>query len=443
MNGAVDGICVVSSNMSCVRDADPTTVVTTNVAWNNTECIYSCSVEAEAGTRTFWPSNNTTGLGCFDWSTMALCTGPAFSADGFSHNDIGGNGLYRTYGTVWDGSCAVALGDPGRIYTMDINGNSPCTSLDSGAAPLKIDLRRQRYDQKVGNATWDQVRVFDTDLTAGTNFTSFLVTISDAATGLAVASKEMVGTDGVLDLSGIDPVQHRSLTVRAISRSVDGGKAWADGHAPKVQLLWNADAAPLGFQTTSDIACPTGENPTLAVTSKAGNQTAQGVLPLAPPPSCTTTTTTTTIPTGTTTTLPTTSTTTSTTLPTSTTTSTTLASGTTTSTTLPTSTTTSTTLLTGSTTTTSTTLPTGSTSTTLASGTTTSTIAPPGPTSSLPPGGAVSGVQVRAGGQPPAPSAGTLARTGTNSGLLALLGGLALCLGGILVAATRRRRMVG
>ncbi|MEO6988389.1 MAG: hypothetical protein ABI239_07050 [Aquihabitans sp.] len=285
--GAVDGVCGVDGyGMSCVRDADPDTVVHTPVGWIYGEYANSSSQEAEAGTRTFYGSHHVSGLSCFDWSTMAYCTGPNFDRWGGAHVDIGGNALPWAYGAVWDGSCAVGLGDQALLFTMDYEGNSPCVSLDSGAAPLKIDLRRQRFDQSVGAATWDQVRVLDTDLTAGTNFTSFLVTIRDAETGESVASQEMVDTDGVLDLSGIDPSEHPSLTVGATSRSVDGGEAWADGIAPKVQLVWNEDAVPLGFQTVA-LACfddPTGA---LVVNSATGDQTARGEPSIDPLPRCT------------------------------------------------------------------------------------------------------------------------------------------------------------
>ncbi len=411
-SGAIDGVCGVRLAMNCVRDSDPTTVVTTNVGWASLELTASLSVEAEAGTRTFWASLYVAGLGCFDWSTMALCSGLAFDRSGYSSFDIGRKSLPTGYGAVWDGSCAVALGDPGRIFTMDFEGNSPCTSLDSGAAPLKIDLRRQRFDQEVGDATWHQVRVFDADLTAGTDFTSFLVTIRDAGTGEVVLSREMVGTDGTLDLSAIDADLHPSLTVGATSRSVDGGAAWADGHAPKVQLIWNADAAPLAFRTVAP-ACPTER--VVAVTSVSGESSARGELPLAAAPeSCnptTTTTTTTTTPTTTTTT---------------------------TTTTVPTDTTT-------------TTAPNGTTTTTSLAGPSTSTT----PLSTSSPSGQrgafVDRPIVASTGSPTNPSATgpasapstPLARTGTDSGVLAVLGAFALVLGAVFLSASRRRRTAG
>lgn len=313
--GAVDGVCGVNYwGMNCVRDADPTSVVHNNSGWTFTHTDVSASVEAETGTRTFYGTDIVyvnAGLGCFDWSTMSACTGANFAANGHARLDIAGTVLPQAYGAVWDGSCVVAVGDPGKVFTMDSDGNSPCTSLDSGASPLKADLRLQRFDSQVGSATWDKVRVFDADLTAGEDFTSFLVTVRDGATGEVVASQEMIGTDGILDLSGIDPAEHPSLTVRATSRSVlhtgDDEEedvwdaAWDDGHAPKVQLLWNADAAPLGFQTKA-ASCLDGPSSPLVVRSTSGELTARGELtfdsipPCTPPDTTTTTTPPTTAP---------------------------------------------------------------------------------------------------------------------------------------------------
>ena len=169
---------------------------------------------------------------------------------------------------------------------MDADGNSPCISLDSGSTPLQIDLRDQRWDRRVGDATWDQVRVFDTDLTSGRNFTSFKVTVRDGATGEVLIDAEVIGTDGVVDLSGIDPVLHPSLAIRGTARSVDGGAAWADGQSPKVQLRWNADEAPLHVGSLAAAECPTEGGTTVAVAATSGESTDTAAVPVATPQAC-------------------------------------------------------------------------------------------------------------------------------------------------------------
>ena len=40
-----------------------------------------------------------------------------------------------------DGTCAVGVGDPGQVFTMDVNGASPCTSLSAGTVRRSVDLR--------------------------------------------------------------------------------------------------------------------------------------------------------------------------------------------------------------------------------------------------------------------------------------------------------------
>ena len=151
--GATTGVCVFAARSgSCLSDADPST--RTPVAnFVNVDTYfqgYSHSLEAEAGTRTLVGSLSRGGLGCYDWKTMAPCTGGGYDSEGWLQRDRNGGFLPSAYGAAFDGACAIGLGDPGQVFTVDPAGSSPCLSLRSGASRTRVDLREQRADRTVG-----------------------------------------------------------------------------------------------------------------------------------------------------------------------------------------------------------------------------------------------------------------------------------------------------
>jgi hypothetical protein len=254
--GQVIGICEASGSntLVCAPDNDPTSK-TTLTGWLSGDTQYSSTSEAETGTRTLYGSLSYGGLSCYDWTTSAGCTGGQYSGGRLSV-DKNGNGLPSAYGAAFDGACVVGLGDPGQVFTVDPAGTSPCTSLATGSSGRVIDLRAQRCDGTVGAATWGRVAILDANLTSGTgDFTSLVVTVKDAASGAVLATKEMVGTNGTLDLSGIDPNLHPSLTVGANAAATSSSTAWNSGNWPKANINWNADARALCFQTQQP-PCP-------------------------------------------------------------------------------------------------------------------------------------------------------------------------------------------
>ena len=129
--GVADGVCSVSgSSAECFPDSGG--APTTHDGWPLSDGYYNVTQEAEAGTRTIWGSLNRGGLGCWDWATMTVCAGAPF-VDGWVDRDTAGNGLPSAYGATFDGASAIALGDPGLLFTMAPSGQSPCTSLGTGA----------------------------------------------------------------------------------------------------------------------------------------------------------------------------------------------------------------------------------------------------------------------------------------------------------------------
>jgi hypothetical protein len=254
-SGAAIGVCAfLGAAGSCVTDANPavSTPVTNWVTKDTYSQGYSHSLEAETGRRTLVGSLSEGGMGCYDWSTMAPCTGGGYEADGWLRRDGSGSFLPSAYGAAYDGSCAIGLGDPGRVFTVDPAGSSPCLSLGSGADSTKADLRDQRCDGTVGGATWQDVRLSDTD---SKEMESVVVTVRDAATGEVLKSGDLIKGSSTLDLSGIDANAHPALTVDANAKSARGNAAWDDGIPPRITLHWHSDAQQACARTTGTAEC--------------------------------------------------------------------------------------------------------------------------------------------------------------------------------------------
>jgi hypothetical protein len=256
--GAADGICeaTTSSTLVCAPDADATATETL-AGWFSGDVTYSFTAEAETGSRTIYGHHGTSGVSCFDWTTKAACTGGSYVSGNLTV-DKNGAALPVAYGTAYDGACVVALGDPGQMYTVDPAGSSPCSSLATGSSGKVIDLRSQRCDGSVGGATWDKLKMVDANLdpTSG-DFDTLVVTVRDTSTGEVLATRDLVDSNGVIDLSGINPVLHPSLSINASAVSRAGSTAWDNGNWPKATVLWHADAANLCFRTAAP-TCVTG-----------------------------------------------------------------------------------------------------------------------------------------------------------------------------------------
>jgi hypothetical protein len=248
-DGSTTGVCIVAGpNLSCIDDATPETV-DSRTNWPTTGDDYNdVTLEAEAGTRTLFGSLNHAGLGCWNWTTMAPCTGTGTGfEDGWLAQDSQGNPLPSAYGAAWDGSCAVGLGDPGLVFTVDPRGTSPCASL--AGTKRTIDLRDQRCDGGVGSATWAQVALADS---AAGELNSVLVTVRDAQTGAVLKSGDIAS--GALGLSGIDPAAHPSLTVQATATSAGSGP-WSDAIPPQIRVSWHGDPQQLCFDSATTEHC--------------------------------------------------------------------------------------------------------------------------------------------------------------------------------------------
>ena len=294
-DGQTTGVCFVDSSESkCINDSTPGTVDAFG-PWPESSTYYNIASEAEAGTRTFYGSGlGTGGVGCWDWVTMEPCVGPNFNSsgepgsDGFASRDIDGNFLPNAYGTAWDGNCAIGLGDAGLMFTSAFDGSSPCTTLSTSSSQRAfVDLRSQRCDNSVGGATWLDVRALEVDLNgADAEFTTFLVTVRDAITGATLATKELVGTNGVLDLSAINAAAHPKLSVDVSATSVPGAPAWSDNNPPRVELHWVSDPAALCLRTTTAVDCAALDPADATAIAVLGTKQAQATVKVGLSPTC-------------------------------------------------------------------------------------------------------------------------------------------------------------
>ena len=243
--GQATGVCLVTIGSGvCYDDNAPASPA--EIGWLSTSG-YAIDTEAETGTRTL-VAGDYSGVACWDWVTLAPCTGGDYDQEGRLLRDAGGESLPWAYGTAFDGSCVLGLGDPGLVYSVDPKGSSPCSSL--GPATRTLDLRKQRCDGGVGSATWSQASLQDT---AAGELTSVVLTVRDATSGEVLATKDI--STGPLDLSAINAAAHPAITVVATAKSAPGDTAWADAVPPRIRVAWHGDPKQLCFETNTTPSC--------------------------------------------------------------------------------------------------------------------------------------------------------------------------------------------
>jgi hypothetical protein len=284
-SGAVTGVCVFASTSgNCVPDASPGQRTPLS-GWPIRDNYYSVTLEAETGTRTLIGSLSNSGLGCYDWSTMAVCTGGGYDQAGWVTLDRDGQSLPDAYGAAFDGACAIALGDRGRVFTVDPAGTSPCLSLSSGTDRTTVDLRDQRADGGVGSAAWRQIALSDTK---PGEMESVRVTVRDVDTDEALASGDLATGNGKLDLSGIDARRHPAIGVDATARSTAGtdiggddvraaaaAGPWDDAIPPRLTITWDSDAQPVGVVGAGSSECSAAQETPLGFEAALTSPTAQ------------------------------------------------------------------------------------------------------------------------------------------------------------------------
>ena len=130
--GQATGVCLVTSGSGvCYDDANPASPDGDRMGVDARTASHPTQ-EAETGSRTL-VAHGYAGVDCWDWMTLAPCTGGDYDDGGWLGHDVEGAPLPWAYGTAFDGSCVLGLGDPGLVFSVDPKGSSPCSSL--GARP--------------------------------------------------------------------------------------------------------------------------------------------------------------------------------------------------------------------------------------------------------------------------------------------------------------------
>lgn len=197
---------------------------------------------------------------CYDWSLRDVC--PNFDlVDG--QNDglrrwVVDVGVTQDYGYASDGTCLFGLGNQGVLWSFDPeSGSTPCLTTD-----LTLTAPDFFCDGEGHPFTWDRIELSDIDLTPGVDFSIFDVKVFDNLGTLRLGPIKMVGTSGVLDLSGIPVGPNTETLTVEIQATALSTAPWDDGDPPLVVTTFDADAsAQFCFETQIPDVCDTIEGP--------------------------------------------------------------------------------------------------------------------------------------------------------------------------------------
>ncbi|MFN0092083.1 MAG: pilus assembly protein TadG-related protein [Acidimicrobiales bacterium] len=180
--------------------------------------------------RTYFPGGWLRGSTiCWDWSTSGLCTG--LSANPKEWPDAPGAPVGTgpgDYGYTADENCMYGFGHNSQFWSFDENLN-PC-----GGTGVEATIPKCLCTD--GGARWGRVRIFDADLTAGSVFASFSITIKAPDSTVLLGPIEMVGTDGTLDLQSI-ATTYDNLVLDVEVQLISGVTSpWTAGTPPRVEV---------------------------------------------------------------------------------------------------------------------------------------------------------------------------------------------------------------
>ncbi|MGA4544081.1 DUF7617 domain-containing protein [Uniformispora flossi] len=229
------------------------------------------TVTTPAGTRSYFPAwggSLAGGTICHDWTTAAPCAGFPLPA---THPGVNG-GATRDYGYTYDATsrCLIGLGDAGYLFSLDpTTGASPC--VHSGAS---VTLKPADFycDGSSGNIQgYTRARLTGLDLTH-VDMAASRATVTDPD-GTVIATPGLAA-DGTVDLTGIDPAAHPSITVTAQLVLTTAGD-FDNGNHPALVVEYKGDAPQICFKTTVTANCTatsvgntaTGTDPTGTFTS--------------------------------------------------------------------------------------------------------------------------------------------------------------------------------
>jgi hypothetical protein len=276
--GVEDGVCsrpasAISTRVQCydLDGSNPSDV------WNvylPTYQNFEALVEARVGSRVF--SGRLTYSSwehawyCHDWAT-GNCGTPARTS---------------FYGvSVLSGNCLIGLGDPGQYDTINaVTLVSPCHPPIS---TVKRKIARSQYQCSSRGSTvpmtWKRVELKNVDLRPGVEFEAFDVVVKDGSGNTLSGPHNLIGTDGVVPLSGNDPVREFEIFALPV-----GTGAWDDEVFPTAEYTFSGPPADWCFKTAISTRCHlvTGRPADMTVTGALGPSRATRELNVSPGSLC-------------------------------------------------------------------------------------------------------------------------------------------------------------
>ncbi|MFI5586015.1 hypothetical protein ACIA5G_13335 [Amycolatopsis sp. NPDC051758] len=289
--GAPVGACASTTggtNVTTCYALDGSTLTAPPIAASLTAGVYVFNPEVvtdpNGHVRSYLPIWNGGYVGatlCHDWATGAACAGLPGPITHPSAN--GGN--TRDYGYTYDppSGCLIGLGDAGVLFSMDpATGATPC--VRSGG---QVTLRPGDFYCDGGSHVQGYTAARLTGITpANVDFAASRVTVVDQD-GVVVPTPGFA-PDGSVDLTGVSPVAHPSITVTTtlvLTSPADFG----GGNQPKLVVDYAGDAPQVCFRTTIATDCAVASVANTATgTDSSGSFTSNTVtLPVAPGTACT------------------------------------------------------------------------------------------------------------------------------------------------------------
>jgi hypothetical protein len=187
---------------------------------------------------------------CWSWTHGQPCAGfPAVAG----HSAVNG-GVTRDYGYSYDATtrCLIGLGDAGVLFSMDpATGASPC--VHSGAS---VTLRPADFycDGDSGHVqAYTRAALEDFDVTHA-DLSASSVSVTDPDGG--VVATPALAPDGTVDLSGISPAAHPSITV-TVQLVLTGTGDFTDTNHPGLTVAFQGDDPQVCLRTVVGADCAT------------------------------------------------------------------------------------------------------------------------------------------------------------------------------------------
>ncbi|MDQ2585246.1 DUF7617 domain-containing protein [Saccharothrix yanglingensis] len=218
---------------------------------------------------------------CHDWTTASACAG---LPDPITHPTVNG-GVTRDYGYTYDvpTGCMIGLGDAGVLFSMDpLTGASPCVRSGGRVSLTPGDFYcdgASGHVQGYGSARLVGVTPGNVD------FGASRVTVVDQD-GATVATPGFA-PDGTVDLSGVSPIAHPTISVTT-TLVLNSGADFGGGSRPRLAVDFTGDPPQVCFRTTIATDCAVADvSNTATGTDTTGAFTSNTVtVPVAPGPAC-------------------------------------------------------------------------------------------------------------------------------------------------------------